>query len=150
MRPSVFVKPISQANRSLFSICCCFLIMAVLWLGVCLDNKSVALAESSQASALQARPVEMLSGAIASRPDVLENLKDRVKNDLSDEKSKSATGQPKRTFDNSAKQIDSTGNEVDGRTQENVAKIQGKATDSGHGVENVIEDVMSNIKDKVN
>lgn len=151
MRPNVFTKPLSQANRCLLSICCCFLAITVLWLGVCLDNNAIALARLPEVSSM-----ETLNGAIASRANVLENLKDQVKDDLG-EKADSAIdhlsfsnpgmgdsqleqGQPNRSFDN----------EVDGRTEENVAKIQGEATNSGHGIENAIEDVMSNIKDKVN
>lgn len=107
-----------------------------------------------------------LSGAIASRPNVLENLKDRVKDDLGEKansgmsqpslydlenkNSRSDKGQPKRTFDNSAKTIESTSNGVDGRTEEDVAKIQGKDTNPRDRVENAIENVMSNIKDKAN
>jgi hypothetical protein len=152
MRPNVFAKPLSQANRSLLSIFCCFLIIIAMWLGVCLDNRSVALAE--------------ISAAIASQPAVMKNLKDKVKDDLNEksdsamggfgsanpveEKAKPSMGQTKHSFDSSAKQVESTGDAVDGRTEENVANIQGEATDSGHEAENAIEDVMSNIKNKVN
>ncbi len=159
MRPR-FVKPLSQTNRSLLSVSCCFLIMLVLWLGIFLDNSPASLAQP-----LQASRVNEFDSAIANRPDVFESLKDKVKDDLSGkarsvlgdsdsanlaEEAKSVTNQPKRSFDNSAKRIEATKTEVDGRTEENIAKIQGKATDSGHGIENAIEDVMSNIKDKVN
>jgi hypothetical protein len=165
MRPNVFAKPLSQANRSLLSIFCCFLIIIAMWLGVCLDNRSVALAEIS-AEPLEVRITKTFDGAIASQPAVMKNLKDKVKDDLNEksdsamggfgsanpveEKAKPSMGQTKHSFDSSAKQVESTGDAVDGRTEENVANIQGEATDSGHEAENAIEDVMSNIKNKVN
>jgi len=161
MRPNVFAKPLSQANRCLLSICCCFLVITALWVGVYLDNNAIALARLPEVSSM-----ETLNRAIASRPNVLENLENQVKDDLGEtadsaishlsfsnpgmEDSKLDQGQINHSFDSSAKQIESTGNEVDGRTEENVAKIQGKATNSRHGIENAIEDVMSNIKDKIN
>lgn len=163
MRLSIFAKPLtlSQANRRLLSVFCCFLVITVLWLGVRLDNQSMVLAKPATVSSMAT-----LQGAIASRPNVLENLRDKVKDDLGEKadseksqpslydlenkNSRSDKGQPKRTFDNSAKKIESTGNEVDGRTEENVAKIQGKDTNPGDRVENAIENVMSNIQDKGN
>jgi hypothetical protein len=161
MRLNVFSKPLSQANRGLLTICCCFLVITVLWLGVCLDNSATALVKLPEVS-----NVETFNGAIASRPNVLETLKDKVKDDLGEkadsvmdhpsfsnlgmEKLKSNKEPLNPSFDDSAKQMESTGNDVDERTEENVAKIQGKATDSEHRVENSIEDVMSSIKDKVN
>jgi len=147
MQLNVFAKPLSQANRCLLTICCCFLVITVLWLGVCLDNNVMALAKLPKVSS-----VETLNGAIANRPDVLENLKDRVKDNLNEkadseidhpsfsnrglEKLRVDQGQPDPNFDNLAKRTESAGRKIDGRTEENVAKIQDKATNSEHGVEN--------------
>lgn len=147
MRSSILVKPLSRVKRGLLSVLCCLLVVSALWLGVCLDNSAIALTEISAAKTAQTS-----DRAIASQPDVLETLKDKVKNDLGEktDPAESVVEKSKRSFDNSARQVEDTGLEVDGRTKENVAKIQGKATDSGRGVENAIENVMSNIKDKVN
>lgn len=149
MRSSVFVKPLSQVRRGLLSVSFCLLVVSALWLGVYLDNSAIASTELSDAKAAQT-----FDRAIASQPNVLETLKDKVRNDLGAEadSAESVVEKSRQSFDNSAKQVEDTGLEVDGRTQENVAKIQGKVTDtdSGRGVENAIENVMNNIKDKVN
>ena len=161
MRSHVFAKPLSQANRGLLTICCCFLVITVLWLGVCLDNNAMVLAKLSKVG-----NVETLKGAVASHPNVLEDLEDKVKDDL-DEKAGSETDylglnnsgmkhlksnidSPDLRFNVSAKQTESAGNAIDERSEENVAKIQGKAANSEHKVENGIRDVMSNVKDRFN
>jgi hypothetical protein len=162
MRHDKSAKPIFYVDRNLLSILCCFLIITAMWLGVYLDNGSVILAESS----VEKRIAVSLDGAIASQPTVMNDLKNRVKDDLS-EKSKSTvsdsgfgdpviakpgsgTGITRHSFDDSAKQVEITGNAVNRQKKENVAKIQGKAVNSGHGAENAVESNRSTIRAKIN
>jgi hypothetical protein len=160
MRPVLSAKHLSHTDRNLLSVLCCFLIIAAMWLGVYLNNGSMVLAEPMETR------VVVANGAIASQPTVMNDLKNRVKNDL-DEKSDFAInhpsfassitkkaslvkGQAKRSFDSPARQVKIAGDAAGGQTKENVAKIQGKAANAEGRVENAIEDVMSNIGSKVN
>jgi hypothetical protein len=135
MQHNLSVKRLSQINRNLISIFCCFLIIAVAWLGVCLDNSSLVLAE----------PISILDGAIGTQPVAMDEMKGEVKNDLK----RAESGLPNQNYNNVAKQSESAGAEVDGRSGDNVAKIQGKGNPSGDKVENAIEDAMDRIRERV-
>ena len=161
MRHDISVKPLSHIDRNLLSILCCFLIIAAMWVGVCIDNSSMVLAEP-----MEKRIAVAFNGAIASQPTVMNDLKNQVKDDLKEEsdyaasdpdfadpvveKASSVIGQVERSFNNPAKQVKIAGDAVDSQTEENIAKLQGKAANSERGVENAIEDFMSNIRSKVN
>jgi hypothetical protein len=156
MQVPLSVKRLSIVERNLISIFCCFLIIAVAWLGVCLDN-GVALAEPLGA-------VVVTDGAIASQPVAFNELKSQVRNDLNDLDDARAKSSPASSYSGKLKAVDESnslesdpvaerakemGGAVDGRSKETVAKVQGEATDQGK-VENAIEDVMDNIREKVN
>ncbi len=161
MRNALSAKHLSHTDRNLLSILCCFLIIAAMWLGVYLNNGSMALAEP-----MKKRVVVAFNGAIASQPTVMNDLKNQVKDDLETESDSAIdkTGvvspvmkkvrlvkeQANRSFDSPARQVRTASDAADGQTKENVAKIQGKAANAEGRVENAIEDVMSNIRSKIN
>jgi hypothetical protein len=154
-------KSIVYIDRNLLSILCCVLVIAAMWLGVYLDNSPMVLAKSVEKGIAVS-----LNGTIASQPTVMNNLKNRVKDDLK-EKSKSIVNDPsfsnpvigkprlgtgliKHSFDDSAKQVEIAGNAVNRQKKENVAKIQGEAANLGHGAENAVKSVMSNTRAEIN
>lgn len=161
MRHDISAKPLNHTDRNLISILCCFLIIVVMWLGVCLNNSSTILVGS-----VEKRITETFDGAIAGQPVVMNDLKSRVEDDLNEgsnspidhpglansvrEKVRFIRGKAEHSFDSSAKRVESASNAVDERTEENVAKIQGKAVISGRRVGNAIEDVMGNVRNRVN
>lgn len=156
----LFAKPLIHIDRNLLPILCCFLIITTMWLGVYLNNSSMALPKP-----VEKRIVEVLDGAIASQPTVMNDLKNQVKNDLEEsgsaigdhnfvnpitEKAKPVVRRTERSFAESAKQAGNTEDAVDKRPEKNVAQFPREAVGSGRKVENVIEDVMTNLKSKVN
>ena len=163
MQHNLFEKHLGQANRSLISILCCFLTITAVWLGVYVDNNFVALAKPREAGI-----VEKFDGAIASQPAVMNDLKNRVKDDLT-RKSDSGTGdfldsaapiegearssgmsQSELHYDKPAGQVEGTNNPVSRWSEENVAKVQGEDTNSEGRIEDAVEDVTSNIKSMIN
>lgn len=156
----LFAKPLSHIDRNLLSILCCFLIITAMWLGVCLNNSSTALAKPAER-----RIAEVLDGAIASQPTIMNDLKNQVKDDLKGSgsaivdhnfvnptagKARPVVRQTERSFAESARQAGNAEDAVDKRTEKGVAQPSRKAVGSGHKVENVIEDITTNLKIKVN
>jgi hypothetical protein len=152
------VKRLNIIKRSSISILCCLLIIAAAWLGVCLDN-SVALAEPQRVKSTVA-----MDGAIANQPVTFNELKSKVKTDLSDRDDAGVNQSPAGSYQGKSEAVDEPshlesdpivkrakemGGAVDGRSKETVAKVQGEPTAKGK-VENAIEDVMDNIREKVN
>jgi hypothetical protein len=161
MQRYLSTHPLSFTSRNLISILCCFLIIVAMWLGVGLDNR-VALA------APEGITVEVDS-TIANQPVAMNELKNKVRNDLKDTADSKASrppenftqgkvkqGQDKPKSDRVTEAAERLGASVDGRSRKNVEQVQGKVTRSRAinnpegKVENAIEDVMSNIKDAVN
>lgn len=139
-----------RLDRNILSIFCCFLIIITMWLGVYLNNNSVALIGSTEEGVAVA-----FNRAIASQPTVMDNLKNQVKSDLEEEsdsvegkpgfansvieKVRAVTGQQKRSFGDSGMGIEAVGDLMDERTEENVANIQGKARNSGCEFEGAVK-----------
>jgi hypothetical protein len=158
MQLPLSVKRLSIVKRNSISIICCFLVIAAAWLGVCLDN-SIALAEPQGV-----RNIAAMDGAIANQPIAFNELKSRVKADLNDRDNTKASQSPAGSYQGKSEAVDDPshlesdsivgrakemGGAVDGRSKETVAKVQGEAT-AKDKVENAIEDVMDNIREKVN
>jgi ABC-type Na+ efflux pump permease subunit len=158
MQLSSSIKRLNVVKRNLLSVICCFLIIAAAWLGVCLDN-SVALAEPQGVKSTIA-----MDGAIANQPVAFNELKSKVKTDLSDRDHARVSQSSAGSYQGKSEAVDEPsylesdpivkrakemGGAVDGRSKETVAKVQGEAT-AKDKVENAIEDVMDNIREKVN
>jgi hypothetical protein len=151
-------KRLSIVRRNSISIVCCFLIITAAWLGVCLNN-SVALAEPQGVKNIAA-----MDGAIASQPVAFNELKNKVRTDLNDREDARVNQSSAGSYQGKSEAVDEPnhlesdpivkrakemGGAVDGRSKETVAKVQGEATAKDQ-VENAIEDVMDNIREKVN
>jgi hypothetical protein len=161
MQYRLLAKLLSFTTRNFLSILCCFLIMTAMWLGVYLDN-SQSVAESAEI-----KIATTMNGAIANQPIAMNELKDKVRNDL---KSNSEVTRPSQDFtqgkvskaqdkpksDRVTDEAEKLGASVDGQSRENVEQVRGdvtrsKAINNPEGkVENAIEDVMGNIKDALN
>lgn len=164
MRHDLSAKHLSHTDRNLLLILCCFLIITAVWLGVYLNNGYMALAEPMKERIVVAYVA--YNDAIAIQPTVMNDLKNRVKDDLENgsdpaidkpgvvnpvvKKVELVKGQAKRSFASPARQVKIAGDAADGQTKENVAKIQGKAANAEGRVENAIGGVMSNTRSKVN
>jgi hypothetical protein len=165
MQYSFLEKLFSFTTRNLLSVLCCFLIITAMWLGVYLDN-SLPLVESA---GIRIAAATTMNGALANQPIAMNELKDKVRNDLRDS-NKSTVSHPNDDFaqgkvskvqdkpesDRVTEEAEKLGASVDGRSRENVEQVRGdvtrsRAINNPEGkVEDAIEEVMGNIKDALN
>jgi hypothetical protein len=158
MQHSLSVRHLSRTSRNLISVFCCFLIIASSWLFVCFDNSHVASAEPL--------PDSLKGRVIATQPISMNNLKDKVKDDIGQKnhsdigdsgpsntiksKDKSGKASSGQKFDDASQQMRRAGDQLDGLSDKDLAKIQGKDMNSETKVGDAIENVMDNIREKVN
>jgi hypothetical protein len=163
MQHRLLEKLFSFTTRNLLSILCCFLIITAMWLGVYLDN-NLSLSKSAE---IKIATATTMGGALANQPIAMNELNDKVRNDLRDS-SHSTVSHPNEDFtqgkvskvqgkpDRVTEEAEKLGASVDGRSRENVEQVSGdvtrsRAINNPEGkVENAIEDAMGNIKDALN